>query len=148
MADDPAVTAASNNPELTTFASAVEAAGLADTLNGEGPFTIFAPNNAAFAKIPQDGIDWILADMALFVDILTFHVVSGQSLSAADLSAAGSVLSSQGGALTFTTDAAGLLRINGDAATVVCSNIPVGNGTVHVVDTVLFPTSALMPATT
>ena len=62
MADDPVATAASNNPYLTTLTSAVQAAGLVDTLNGEGPFTIFAPNNEAFAAVPQADLDAILAD--------------------------------------------------------------------------------------
>ena len=53
MADDPAATAATNNPELSTLVAAIEAAGLVDTLNGEGPFTIFAPSNEAFAAIPR-----------------------------------------------------------------------------------------------
>lgn len=147
MADDPAVTAASNNPELTTVASAIEAAGLIDTLNGEGPFTIFAPNNAAFAKIPQADLDAIIADTAQLTDVLTYHVVSGASLSSADLAAAGSVVTAQGGELTFTAQADGTLSINGGAATIVCSNISVGNGTLHVVDSVLLPMAVLMPAT-
>ena len=62
MADDPAATAATNNPELSTLVAAVDAAGLVDTLNGAGPFTIFAPANSAFAKIPADELDALLAD--------------------------------------------------------------------------------------
>ena len=62
MADDPAATAASNNPELSTLVAAVGAAGLVDTLNGEGPFTIFAPANSAFAKLPAGDLDALLAD--------------------------------------------------------------------------------------
>ena len=64
MADDPAATAAGNNPQLSTLAAAVDAAGLTDTLNGEGPFTIFAPSNSAFAKIPADDLEAVLADPA------------------------------------------------------------------------------------
>ena len=62
MADDPAATAASNNPELSTLVAAVGAAGLVDTLNGEGPFTIFAPANSAFEKIPAADLEALLAD--------------------------------------------------------------------------------------
>ena len=62
MADDPAATAASNNPELSTLVTAVGAAGLVDTLNGPGPFTIFAPVNAAFEMIPAADLDAVLAD--------------------------------------------------------------------------------------
>src|SRR5688500_17134254 len=106
MADDPVATAASNNPYLTTLSSAVEAAGLIDTLNGEGPFTIFAPSNEAFAAVPQSSLDAVLADKALLTDILTYHVVAGQSLSLAELVAAGSVVSVQGGELRFSVDEA------------------------------------------
>ena len=89
MADDPVATAASNNPYLTTLTSAVQAAGLVDTLNGEGPFTVFAPNNEAFAAIPPADLDDILADTEWLTEILLYHVVIGESLSAADLVARG-----------------------------------------------------------
>ena len=92
MADDPAATAASNNPELSTLVAAVSAAGLVDTLNGEGPFTIFAPANSAFAKVPAADLDALLADpTGALTDILTIHVVAGESLSSADLVEAGTV---------------------------------------------------------
>jgi transforming growth factor-beta-induced protein len=139
MADDPVATAASNNPYLTTLTSAVQAAGLVDSLNGEGPFTVLAPNNEAFAAIPLADLDAILANTEQLTSILTYHVVSGASLSAADLAAAGSAVSIQGGELTFTTGADGLLSINGGAATITCSNITTANATVHVIDTVLSP---------
>ena len=91
MADDPAATAASNNPELSTLVAAVTAAGLVDTLNGPGPFTIFAPANSAFAKIPAADLDALLADPSgALTDILTIHVVSG-SMSSTDLVDAGTV---------------------------------------------------------
>ena len=87
----PAATAASNNPELSTLVTAVEAAGLVDTLNGEGPFTIFAPTNSAFAKIPPADLDAVLADTELLTAILAYHVVPGEQLSSADLAEAGTV---------------------------------------------------------
>lgn len=139
MADDAVATAASNNPYLTTLSAAVQAAGLVDTLNGEGPFTIFAPSNEAFAAVPQADLDAILADTAQLTNILTYHVVSGQSLSAADLIAAGSVTTVQGGELTFTTGAEGWLTINGGAANVVCADIDTANATVFVIDRLLVP---------
>jgi len=139
MADDPAATAAANNPELSTLVAAVQAAGLVDTLNGEGPFTIFAPSNAAFAEIPAADLEAILADTDQLTSILGFHVISGESLSASDLAAAGTATSLQGGELTFTVEADGSLSINDGAATVVCSNITVGNATVHIIDSVLVP---------
>jgi transforming growth factor-beta-induced protein len=139
MADDAVATAASNNPYLTTLSAAVQAAGLVDTLNGEGPFTIFAPSNEAFAAVPASDLDAILADTELLTSILTYHVVAGDSLSAADLAEAGSVTSVQGGELTFTTDEDGALIINGGAAMATCWNITTANATVHVIDHVLTP---------
>src|SRR5262245_65964360 len=89
MADDPAATAASNNPVLSTLVTAVTQAGLADTLNSEGPFTIFAPTNDAFAAIPPADLDAVLADNDALTKILTYHVVAGERLEAADLANAG-----------------------------------------------------------
>ena len=140
MADDPAATAASNNPELSTLVTAVGAAGLVDTLNGEGPFTIFAPANSAFAKVPAADLDALLADpQGALTDILTIHVVGGESLSSTDLVEAGTVsglngelaISDEGGAVTVDA--------GGGPATVVCADVPVANGTVHIIDTVLLP---------
>ena len=139
MSDDPVATAASNNPYLTTLVSAVQAAGLVDTLNGEGPFTVFAPNNEAFAKIPPDDLDAILADTDLLTRILTYHVVAGQRLSAADLLEAGFAETVQGSDLVFTTTSDGSIMINGGAATLTCADIQTQNATVHVIDTVLVP---------
>jgi transforming growth factor-beta-induced protein len=139
MADDPAATAAANNPELSTLTEAIEAAGLTDTLNGEGPFTIFAPSNAAFAEIPAADLEAILADTEQLTSILGFHIIETESLTAADLAAAGTKVSQQGAELTFAVEADGSLSINEGAATVVCSNIVVGNATVHIIDSVLVP---------
>ena len=139
MADDPAATAASNNPELSTLVSAVQAAGLVDTLNGAGPFTIFAPANSAFAKLPQDDLQAVLDDPAgLLTTILTYHVVAGQQLSSADLAEIGSVTTVEGEELTFSSDG-GALTINGGQGTVVCADVPTANATVHIIDGVLMP---------
>ena len=139
MADDAVATAASNNPYLTTLSAAVQAAGLVDTLNGEGPFTILAPSNEAFADVPPSDLDAILADPELLTSVLTYHVVAGQALSAADLADAGEVTSVQGGELRFTTDEDGALIVNGGAAMATCWNITTANATVHVIDHVLTP---------
>ena len=142
MADDPAATAASNNPQLSTLAAAVQAAGLVDTLNGEGPFTIFAPSNSAFGKIAQADLDAVLADPAgALTDILTLHVVAGQQLSTSDLVDAGTI-DSLGG--TLTIDQFGD-RVTVDAgsgqAIIVCGDIQTANATVHIIDSVLLPGS-------
>jgi transforming growth factor-beta-induced protein len=136
MAQDPAATAASNNPVLSTLVAAVTKAGLVDTLNGEGPFTIFAPTNDAFAKIPADQLNTILADQSQLTSILTLHVVAGAKMSSADLIKTGKVMTVNGAELTITDDN-GTLMVNG--AKSVCMDVPTANATVHIIDTVLVP---------
>lgn len=137
MADDPAATAASNNPELTTLVAAVTEAGLVDTLNGPGPFTIFAPVNSAFEKIPAADLDAVLADTELLTSILTYHVLPEQ-LSSTQLAEGGTFTTVNGADLEVTVEG-GVATINGDAATVACADIPTANATVHLIDTVLMP---------
>ena len=141
MANDPAATAASNNPELSTLVAAVTAAGLVDTLNGPGPFTIFAPANSAFAKIPTADLDALLADpTGALTDILTIHVVSG-SMSSTDLVEAGTV-EGLNGELTIAQDGDTVtVDAGGGPANVVCADVHVANGTVHIIDSVLLPAS-------
>ncbi|MEU6944886.1 fasciclin domain-containing protein [Streptomyces sp. NPDC046316] len=135
MADDPVATAASNNPELSTLVSAVQAAGLVDTLNGAKDITVFAPTNDAFAKIPKADLDKVLADKAALTKILTYHVVD-EEVGKAEL-ADGSFKTLQGG--TVTTDGSGdAYTVNGTAK-IVCGDVPTSNATVHVIDTVLMP---------
>ncbi len=137
MAADPAATAASNNPVLSTLVTAVSEAGLLDTLNGDGPFTIFAPTNDAFAAIPEEDLNAILADPELLTSILTYHVVGGESLDMASLLEAGSVTTVNGADLSITA-AGDLIEVNGVAA-MVCGNVQTANATVHIIDTVLVP---------
>ena len=138
MADDPAGTAASNNPLLSTLVAAVSQAGLVDTLNSEGPFTIFAPTNDAFAAIDPADLEAVLADQELLTTILTNHVVAGQSLSASELAEAGTVTTVGGGELTFELD--GQLAVgSATSATAVCQDVPTANATVHIIDQVLLP---------
>jgi transforming growth factor-beta-induced protein len=137
MAKDPAATAASNNPLLSTLVAAVKAAGLVDTLNGPGPFTIFAPVSDAFAKIPKETLDKLLADpKGDLTKILTQHVVSGK-MDADALVKAGSVKSLNGADLKITKDG-DMVKINGSSA-VICGNVTTGNAIVHIIDTVLTP---------
>ena len=138
MAADPAATAASNNPALSTLVSAVKAAGLVDTLNGAGPFTIFAPTNDAFAKIPTATLNSVLADPSgALTKILTYHVIAGQSLNAQQLADAGTEKTVEGGEVKIAKSG-DTIEINGTSA-VVCGNVKVGNGTVQIIDTVLMP---------
>ncbi len=134
MTDDTAATAASNNPLLSTLVSAVSQAGLVDTLNSDGPFTIFAPTNDAFAAIPAEDLEAVLADQELLTSILTYHVVAGESLDAAALGAVGSAATVNGGELEFGADGT---TVNG--IDVLCSNVMTANATVHIIGEVLLP---------
>ena len=137
MAKDPAATAASHNPVLSTLVSAVTAAKLADTLNGPGPFTIFAPANDAFGKIDKMTLDTVLADPAgALTKILTYHVVAGQKLDANALLKAGTEMTVNGGNVTIT-EVNGTLMVND--AKVICGNVETANAKVFIIDTVLMP---------
>jgi uncharacterized surface protein with fasciclin (FAS1) repeats len=137
MADDPVGTAASNNPLLSTLVAAVSAAGLVDTLNTGGPYTVFAPINTAFDKIDPATLEGVLADADALTGILTYHVVPEQ-LSGADLSAGGTFATVNGAELTVA-DVNGTLVVNGGAAAVLCGDVPTANATVFLIDSVLMP---------
>lgn len=137
MAEDPAATAASNNPVLSTLVSAVGEAGLVDTLNGPGPFTIFAPTNDAFSDVPADQLSGVMADKTELTTVLTNHVIAGQSLDAEQLEAAGTETTVAGTELTFDKAPDGTLLVNG--AKTVCMDVPTANATVHIIDQVLLP---------
>lgn len=121
-------------PELSTLVTAVQAAGLADDLGGEGPFTVFAPVNSAFAALDEDQLDRLLAEgnRELLQKVLTYHVVPG-SVMAADLEDGAQVTTLQGGMLTI--DLSGEPRVNG--ARIVSTDIVGSNGVVHLIDGVL-----------
>lgn len=138
LAAEPVATAAGNSKLLTTLATSVVEAGLADTLNGDGPFTVFAPANSAFGRIPAQDFDALLADPEALGQVLQFHVVSGE-LRAADLLEQGTAESLMGEDLTVAAGAGERVTVNG--AQVVCADIPVANGVVHVIDQVLLPES-------
>ena len=116
-----------------TLATALGAAGLVDTLKGKGPFTVFAPTDEAFAKIPKADLDALLKDKAKLTAVLTYHVVAGKVM-AADVKA-GKVKTVQGSELTVTT--AGGVQVDG--AKVVKADIVADNGVIHVIDTVVIP---------
>jgi uncharacterized surface protein with fasciclin (FAS1) repeats len=134
MAAQPVTVAAGSNPQLTSLIAALDAAGLTGALSGEGPFTVFAPVDSAFAAVAD--LDGLLADPEQLGAVLSLHVVEGQRLSAADLTAAGTV-TTIGGELSFTSDGASA-TVNG-AASVVCADIETANATVHLIDAVLPP---------
>ncbi|MFJ4965078.1 Immunogenic protein MPT70 precursor [Streptomyces sp. ADI96-02] len=135
MAKDPVATAASNNEELSTLVAAVKAAGLVDTLNTAQNITVFAPTNAAFAKIPKADLDALLANKAELTKVLTYHVV-GKRLTPKQL-ANGSFETLEKGELT--TAGSGVSYTVNDSAKVVCGNVPTANATVYIIDSVLMP---------
>ena len=140
MAKDPAATAASNNPALSTLVAAVKQAGLVDTLNGPGPFTIFAPTNEAFAKIDKMTLDSVMGDpKGALTKILTYHVVAGKKLDAQQLADAKMVTTVEGATMSIAKTG-DTITVNGQSA-VVCGNVQTANATVQIIDTVLMPTS-------
>ena len=120
---------------FNTLVAAVKAAGLVDTLKGDGPFTVFAPNDEAFAKLPAGTVEGLLADPTKLAAILTYHVVSGKTV-AADVTA-GSLATVQGQSLTVDTSDG--VSINN--AKVIAADVMTTNGVIHVIDTVLIPQS-------
>ncbi len=123
--------------QFNTLVAAVQAAGLVDTLKGEGPFTVFAPTDEAFAKLPAGTVDGLLKpeNLAQLVAVLTYHVVPGKVMAADIAGKALSVDTVQGGALNV--DATNGVKIND--ATVVTADVEADNGVIHVIDTVLLP---------
>ncbi len=117
-----------------TLAAALEAAGLVETLKGPGPFTVFAPTDEAFAKIPKADLDAILADKAKLTAILTYHVVAGKVMSK-DVAMMKTAKTVNGAELTIDTSAG----VKVDGATVIKADIEASNGVIHVIDTVVVP---------
>ncbi|MGB8402488.1 MAG: fasciclin domain-containing protein [Mycobacterium sp.] len=137
MAQDPVAVAASNNPLLTTLTSAVSGklnpnVNLVDTLDGS-QFTVFAPVDAAFAKVPAATVNSLKTDTPTLTKILTYHVVPGQ-ISPADID--GTHATVQGAPLTVT-GSGNDIKVNG--ASVICGGVQTANATVYMVDTVLMP---------
>ena len=116
-----------------TLATALTAAGLIDTLKGPGPFTVFAPTDEAFAKVPKAQLDALLADKAKLTAVLTYHVVAGKVM-AKDVKA-GKVKTVQGSELTIGTTGG----VTVDAAKVIATDIVADNGVIHVIDSVVLP---------
>ncbi len=138
-----------NSRDHTTLVAAVQAAGLVDTLSSAGPFTVFAPTNAAFAKLPAGTVDTLLRpeNRDTLRSVLTYHVVAGR-LTAADLvqriragGGRASLTTVQGQTLTVTQegDTVKVADARGDVANVTIANVLQSNGVIHVVDTVLQP---------
>jgi uncharacterized surface protein with fasciclin (FAS1) repeats len=133
MADivDTAVKAGS----FTTLVAAVKAANLVDTLKGAGPFTVFAPTDEAFAKLPAGTVDSLLKDIPKLTKILTYHVVAGKVM-AADVVKLKSATTVEGSDVKIDASN-GSVKVND--ATVATADVAADNGVIHVIDTVLLP---------
>ena len=131
-----------NSKDHTTLVAAVKAAGLVDTLESKGPFTVFAPTNAAFAKLPPGTVDTLVKpeNKATLTKILTYHVVAGK-LEASDLTDGKKLKTVQGEELTVkrSGDTVMIVDSKGGSSTVTIPNVNQSNGVIHVVDTVLMP---------
>ena len=127
---DTAVEAGSFN----TLVTAVKAAGLVDALKGEGPFTVFAPTDEAFAKLPAGTVEALLQDKEKLTAVLTYHVVPGE-YAANDVVSASSLMTLQGSAVSVDTSSG----VKIDAANVLKTDIMTSNGIIHVIDTVIVP---------
>lgn len=133
---------AKSNPDLSTLVTAVSKAGLVDTLSGPGPFTVFAPTNAAFAALPAGTLDSLLANPTKLADVLKLHVISGAVDSKAATAAAGTNVTTLGGPVA--------VALNGDkltvgGATVVTADIKASNGVIHVIDAVITKPASATP---
>lgn len=128
---------AAGNDDLSTLVAAVKAAGLVGVLSGDGPYTVFAPTNAAFAKLPEGTVESLLKpeNKDQLTAILTYHVVSGK-VKAADVVKLDSAKTVEGSSVTITATDAG---VKVDAANVIMTDIAASNGVVHVIDSVLMP---------
>lgn len=140
---------ASGNADFSTLVTAVKAAGLVETLSGDGPFTVFAPTNDAFAKLPEGTVASLLTPESkdALTSILTYHVVAGKFEAAAVIEAIGAndgafvVDTVQGGQITLSLNAGNVILTdtNGNTSTVVIADVASSNGVIHAIDTVVMP---------
>ncbi|HEY9881468.1 MAG TPA: fasciclin domain-containing protein [Leptolyngbyaceae cyanobacterium] len=128
------VDTAVNAGSFSTLVAAIKAANLVDTLKGKGPFTVFAPTDEAFAKLPEGTVDGLLKDIPKLKQILTYHVVSGKVM-AADVTKLKSATTVEGSDVAI--DASKGVKVND--STVTTSDVAADNGVIHIIDTVLMP---------
>jgi uncharacterized surface protein with fasciclin (FAS1) repeats len=123
-----------NTPTLSTLSSLVKSSGLADTLQGAGPFTVFAPNNDAFKSVPAKTMEALAKDSAALKNVLTFHVLSGKAVAS---SVKNSKAKTVNGADVELSKAGDMITI--ESAVVTQADLDATNGVVHIIDTVLIP---------
>ncbi|WP_224489541.1 fasciclin domain-containing protein [Robertkochia flava] len=140
---------AASNADFSTLVTAVQAAELVETLDGEGPFTVFAPTNEAFGKLPEGTLETLVQpeNKDQLTSILTYHVIAGEYDAAAVLEA----IQTAGGSFTVETVQGGMLTISaqdgnviltdgqGNTSKVIMTDVPASNGVIHVIDTVVLP---------
>merc|ERR1719487_312404 len=133
---------AAGNKDFSTLVTALKAGDLINTLNGKGPFTVFAPTNEAFAKLPKATLASLLKpeNKAKLVDILTYHVAAGAAVFSKDLKNGEQIKTVEGKVVTAHVSSAGV-EIND--ATVTTADVAASNGVVHIIDTVLIPPTML-----
>jgi uncharacterized surface protein with fasciclin (FAS1) repeats len=129
---------------FNTLVAAVKAAGLAETLSGPGPFTVFAPTDAAFAKLPPGTVEALLADKEKLASILTFHVLSGKVMAADIVKSNGATPMTVNGSPLDVVVRGGKVYVNG--VNVVTADVQASNGVIHVIDAVLLPKAEPAPA--
>jgi len=129
---------------FNTLVAAVRAAGLVETLSGPGPFTVFAPTDAAFAKLPSGTVTALLADKEQLTGILTYHVVSGKVLAADIIESNGATPKTVNGLPLDIVGRGGKVYVNG--VNVVTADVQASNGVIHIIDAVLMPNAAPAPA--
>lgn len=131
------VQVAASNPQFSTLVSLVKEAGLVKTLSGKGPFTVFAPTNAAFAKVPAETLAALKADPAKLRAVLTYHVVPGNVPAAKVVTLSGKSVKTAEGSTVRVMVKGKTVKVNG--ATVIKTDIKASNGTIHVINGVLIP---------
>jgi uncharacterized surface protein with fasciclin (FAS1) repeats len=145
MTDDPVATAASNNPALSTLVSAVQAAGLGDSLNSAADITVLAPANPAFEAVPADALNALLADQTQLTAVLTHHVIEGRlapdELAGTHTTLNGDEVTIEGSGEDFAVAAGGTVLGQMDAG-VICGDVQTANATVYIIDQVLAPPAA------
>lgn len=131
------VTTAIEAGSFNTLVTAVKAAGLVETLQGPGPFTVFAPNDAAFAKLPKGALESLLADKAKLTSVLTYHVVLGKVMAIDAIALDGKSAPTVNGQGFKVSVKDGSVMV--DNATVIATDIDCSNGVIHVIDSVIMP---------
>tara|TARA_B110000503_G_scaffold24985_1_gene39432 strand:+ start:7102 stop:7647 length:546 start_codon:yes stop_codon:yes gene_type:complete len=139
MAKATVVDIAVGNPDFSTLVAALQAAGLVEALSGDGPFTVFAPTNEAFAQLPEGTLEMLLIpeNKDKLVAILTYHVVSG-TVMAADVVTLTEATSLEGDTISITATDEGVMV---DGANVIATDIEASNGVIHVIDAIIMPNS-------